>query len=110
MNDELMLLMQELVRSDSLGKTHIGLDFFDATINRIGAYAVGSRSALKGLLSALLEPKDLLCKYDGEGNYFARLGLAGRMQDTSPRHGLGRVLPQKRNGSGQGFDKGGYGL
>ena len=75
MNDELMLLMQELVRSDSLGKTHIGLDFFDATINRIGAYTVGSRSALKGLLSALLEPTELLYKYDGEGNYFARLAL-----------------------------------
>ena len=75
MNDELMLLMQELVRSGSLDKTHIGLDFFDGTINRIGAYTVGSRSALKGLLAALLEPAALLSEYDRKGNYFARLAL-----------------------------------
>ncbi len=75
MNDDLMQLMQELVRADAVGKTHIGLDFFDGTINRLGAYAVGSRSALKGLLSALLEPTALLQKYDREENYFARLAL-----------------------------------
>jgi L-rhamnose isomerase len=75
LNDDLRALMEELVRSDALGKTHIGLDFFDATINRIGAYALGSRSALKGLLAALLEPRKLLKDYDEAGNYFARLAL-----------------------------------
>lgn len=75
MNDDLMQLMQELVRADAVEKTHIGLDFFDGTINRIGAYALGSRSALKGLLAAFLEPTDLLQKYDSEENYFARLAL-----------------------------------
>ncbi|MGI9256167.1 MAG: L-rhamnose isomerase [Salinispira sp.] len=75
LNDDLLALMQELARADVLEKTHIGLDFFDATINRIGAYALGSRAALKALLAALLEPRDILQKYDAEGNFFARLAL-----------------------------------
>ena len=74
-NDDINQLMQELVRADLLAKTHIGLDFFDATINRIGAYAIGSRSALKSLLFALLEPRSLLERYDDEANYFARLAM-----------------------------------
>jgi L-rhamnose isomerase len=75
LNDDLRSLMEELVRAEALGKTHIGLDFFDATINRIGAYAVGSRSAQKALLAALIEPRELLKRYDDAGNYFARLAL-----------------------------------
>lgn len=67
-NDDLRAVMEELVRADVLGKTHIGLDFFDGTINRIGAYAIGSRSALKGILAALLEPRDLLRKFDDQEN------------------------------------------
>lgn len=74
-NDDVRQLMEELVRADVLHNTHIGLDFFDATLNRIGAYAIGARSALKGLLAALLEPYELLKKYDEEGNFFARLAL-----------------------------------
>lgn len=75
LNDDLRNLMEELVRSNALGKAHIGLDFFDATINRIGAYAIGARSTLKALLAALLEPADLLRKYDDGGNWFARLAM-----------------------------------
>lgn len=74
-NDDLRELMFELVRSNALSKTHLGLDFFDGTINRLGAYAIGSRSALKGLLAALLEPRELLMSYDNGENYFARLAL-----------------------------------
>ena len=74
-NDDIMQLSQELVRSGRLPDIHIGLDFFDATINRIGAWAVGARSTLKGLLFALLEPHQLLMTYENEGNYFARLAL-----------------------------------
>jgi L-rhamnose isomerase len=74
-NDDIMQLSQELVRSGRLPDIHIGLDFFDATINRIGAWAVGARSTLKGLLFALLEPHQQLVTYENEGNYFARLAL-----------------------------------
>ena len=97
MNDDLMQLMQELVRAGALGKTHIGLDFFDATINRLGAYSVGSRAALKGLLAALLEPAKILNEYDADGNYFARLALLEECK-TLP---LGAVWDEycRRNGS-----------
>lgn len=74
-NDDLKALMEELVRAGALAKTHLGLDFFDATINRLGAYAIGSRSSQKAILAALLEPHDLLVKYEEAGNGFARLAL-----------------------------------
>ena len=74
-NDDIRQFMSELVRSGGLGKTHIGLDFFDATLNRIGAWAIGARSTLKGLLYALLEPKNSLMEYEHGGNNFGRLAL-----------------------------------
>ncbi len=74
-NDPLTELMQELVWSGRLEKAHIGLDFFDATLNRIGAYAVGARNTLKALLWALLLPTDKLKEYEREGRYFERLAL-----------------------------------
>ncbi|MCK5152993.1 MAG: L-rhamnose isomerase [Spirochaetales bacterium] len=75
LNDDIRYLTEEIVRCDKLDKTHIGLDFFDGTMNRVGAYAIGARATLKGLLFGLLEPQDLLGKYDDEGNAFARLAL-----------------------------------
>ena len=74
-NDPLTELMQELVWSGRLEKAHIGLDFFDATLNRIGAYAIGARNTLKALLWALLLPTDQLREYEREGKYFERLAL-----------------------------------
>jgi L-rhamnose isomerase len=74
-NDPLTELMQELVWSGHLGKAHIGLDFFDATLNRIGAYAIGARNTLKALLWALLLPTEKLREYDREGKTFQRLAL-----------------------------------
>ena len=74
-NDDIIFLSQELVRSGRLNDIHIGLDFFDATVNRIGAWTIGARATLKGLLFALLEPTDTLKKYENDGNYFARLAL-----------------------------------
>ncbi len=79
-NDDIIMLMQELKRCGMIENTHIGLDFFDATVNRIGAWAVGARAALKGLLYALLEPSELLRKYESDGNLFARLALLERMR------------------------------
>ena len=75
LNDDIRYLTEEIIRCDKLDRTHIGLDFFDGTMNRIGAYAIGARSTLKGLLLGFLEPQNILGKYDEEGNAFARLAL-----------------------------------
>ena len=68
-------IMEELVRGNFLGRTHIGLDFFDASINRIAAWVIGTRSALKCLMIALLEPKGLLADAENSGNNTLRLAL-----------------------------------
>jgi L-rhamnose isomerase len=75
MNDQTLDLFKELVRADALHRAHIGLDYFDASINRIGAYLVGTRSTQKCLLSALLEPLKTLREYEDEGKWFERLAL-----------------------------------
>ena len=74
-NDDVRLLGQELVRSGRIDDVYLGLDFFDASINRLGAWAVGSRSTLKSLLSAYLEPQKTLLEYEVSGNNFARMAL-----------------------------------
>jgi len=78
LNDDVADLTRELVRCGRIADTHIGLDFFDGTMNRIGAYLIGGRAVLKGLLAAFLEPHDTLRRYDLEGNAFARLALLER--------------------------------
>ena len=75
MNDETMDLCKEIVRCDALNRVHIGLDYFDASINRIGAYVIGSRATQKCLLQALLEPLDALRAYEAAGQGFERLAL-----------------------------------
>ncbi len=75
MNDDTLDLCKEIVRCDALGKVHIGLDYFDASINRIGAYVIGSRATQKCLLQALLEPLATLRAYEAEGKGFQRLAL-----------------------------------
>lgn len=75
LNDELQAIMQELVRGGYVGRTHIGLDYFDASINRVAAWAIGARNALRALLLALLEPVDRLRKLEVAGDYTARLAF-----------------------------------
>ena len=75
MNDETLDLCKEIVRCDALDKVHVGLDYFDASINRIGAYVIGSRATQKCLLQALLEPLHLLREYEANGQGFERLAL-----------------------------------
>jgi L-rhamnose isomerase len=68
-------LMQELVRGGFLGRTHIGLDYFDASINRVAAWVIGTRNTLKALLIALLEPSASLMKLEQSGDFTGRLAL-----------------------------------
>ena len=75
MDDELLAIAQSLVRTGLLDRTHIGLDFFDASINRIAAWVIGTRNMLKALLRAMLEPVDQLKKLENEGDYTARLAM-----------------------------------
>ena len=75
MNDQTLDLFKELVRSDALDRAHVGLDYFDASINRIGAYIIGSRATQKCILQAMLEPKQKLREYEDNGQFFERLAL-----------------------------------
>ena len=75
MNDQTLDLFKELVRADALDRAHIGLDYFDASINRIGAYVIGIRATQKSLLSALLEPLNMLRQYEDNDKGFERLAL-----------------------------------
>ena len=63
------------MRADALDRAHIGLDYFDASINRIGAYIVGTRATQKCLLQAFLEPIDRLRAYEDTDKGFERLAL-----------------------------------
>ena len=75
MNDQTQDLFKELVRADGLNRAHVGLDYFDASINRIGAYIIGTRATQKCILSALLEPLAKLREYEANGQGFQRLAL-----------------------------------
>ncbi len=74
-NYDLQAITQEIVRADALERVHIGLDYFDASINRIAAWTIGARNTLKALLVALLEPGETLKRLELEGDYSSRLAL-----------------------------------
>jgi len=75
LSDELRATAEELVRHDFLKRVHIGLDFFDASINRVAAWVIGTRAMIKALLIAMLEPIDMLRDAELNGDYSSRLGL-----------------------------------
>jgi L-rhamnose isomerase len=75
LSDELEALAQEVVRGDYLDRVHIGLDFFDASINRVAAWVVGTRCMIKALLLALLEPTERLRGFESSGDLTSRLAL-----------------------------------
>jgi len=72
-DDSTRATMEEIVRGDFLGRTHIGLDFFDASINRVAAWVIGTRATLKCLLAALLEPSAKLRELEASGDFAGRL-------------------------------------
>jgi L-rhamnose isomerase len=73
--DDLQAITRAAVRSQALEHIHFGLDYFDASINRIAAWTIGARSTLRALLMALLEPVEMLSAYEKEGDFTSRLGL-----------------------------------
>lgn len=75
MDDELMDIARELVRHNLFDTTHIGLDFFDASINRVAAWVIGARNTIKAILRAMLEPVELLKQVELEKDYTTRLAL-----------------------------------
>ena len=75
MNDQTLDLFKEISRADALDRAHVGLDYFDASINRIGAYIIGTRATQKCILSALLEPIQQLRQYEDQDQGFQRLAL-----------------------------------
>ncbi len=83
LTDELEAIAQEIVWGGHLGRVRIGLDYFDASINRVAAWAIGARNMLKALLLALVAPIDKLKQFEAEGDFTSRLAL---MEDA-------KVLP-----------------
>ncbi|WP_448336879.1 L-rhamnose isomerase [Chloroflexus aurantiacus] len=75
LSDETQAMMQEVVRGGFLSRTHIGLDFFDASINRVAAWTIGARNVLRALLIALLEPTERLRELELAGDTTARLAI-----------------------------------
>lgn len=74
-NDEVYQVMEEVVRAEALKRVYIALDFFDASINRIAAWVIGTRATQKSLLSALLEPQALLLEKEMAGDTTFRLAM-----------------------------------
>lgn len=75
LNEELRSVAEEILRSRALRKVHIALDFFDASMNRVGAWVIGARATLKAFLLALLQPEEKLRELENSGNHFGRLAL-----------------------------------
>ena len=75
LNDDTQAILSELVRGDYLDRVHIGLDYFDASINRVAAWAIGARSVLRALLIALLEPTHQLQELEQQADFTARLAM-----------------------------------
>ncbi len=75
LSDELRAIAEEIIRHNATDRVHIGLDFFDASINRIAAWVTGTRAMIKALLIALLEPAETLRALEQDGDFTARLAL-----------------------------------
>jgi L-rhamnose isomerase len=87
LTEELLAITQEIVRGGFLERVHIGLDYFDASINRVAAWVIGARSALKALLMALLEPTERLREMELAGDFTGRLALLEELK-TMPHQAV----------------------
>lgn len=96
LDDELQAIAQEIVRPGFLDRVHIGLDFFDATINRIAAWVIGTRNTLKALLMAMLEPTDRLKEAELAGDFTTRLAMLEELK-TYPWQAVWNYYCYKNN-------------
>ena len=96
LGDDLRALAEEIVRGGNLHRIHFALDFFDGSINRIGAWVIGARATLKAVLLALLEPRASLRTYEEAGNNFARLALLEELK-TMPSGAVWDYYCLKKN-------------
>lgn len=95
-NDDLQAITQEIVRNDALERIHIGLDYFDASINRIAAWTIGSRNTLRAVLIALLDPFDMMKKFEVENDFSSRLALQEELK-TMPFSAVWDMYCIKKN-------------
>ena len=93
LSDDLEAIAQEVVRGGFINRVHIGLDYFDASINRVAAWVIGTRNMQKALLETLLEPLGQLRQLERDGDFTSRTGIAGRIKDAALRRCLGLFLP-----------------
>jgi L-rhamnose isomerase len=80
LNDEIQFIANEIVRGNALNRVNIGLDYFDASLNRIGAYVVGTRAAQQAFMIALLEPTGIIKAWEEAGKNFERLAMLELMK------------------------------
>lgn len=85
LDDETQAIASEIIRHDLFDRVHIGLDFFDASINRIAAWVIGTRNMKKALLRALLEPTSALKQLEENGDYILRAWCCWKSR--KPCHG-----------------------
>ena len=101
LNDDILFLTREIIRSGRTEDIHIGLDFFDGTLNRLGAWTTGARAVQKGLLLALLEPEGKAEAYEREGNYYGRLALQERLK-SMPSGAVWEMFCARNGVAGEG--------
>lgn len=95
-NDDLQAITQEIVRNNALERIHIGLDYFDASINRVAAWMIGTRNTLHALLAALLEPREMTNQFEIEGDFSNRLALQEELK-SMPISAVWDVYCSKKN-------------
>lgn len=95
-SDKLSDIAKELIRGDYLDRVHIALDFFDASINRVAAWIIGTRATIKALLSALLEPTDKLRTLENNSDFTSRLAILDQLK-TLPFGAVWDHYCQKQN-------------
>jgi len=101
--DDLQAVAQEIVRNDALDRVHIGLDYFDASINRIAAWVIGARNTLRALLLALLEPQDRLKQMEADGDFSSRLALQEELKSMPANAAWDYFCVQKNVPAGMEF-------
>ena len=95
-SDDLQTIAQEIVRCNALNRVHIGLDYFDASINRIAAWTIGARNTLRALMLALLEPLNLMKQIEMNGDYTQRLGMLEELK-AMPANAVWDYYCMKKN-------------